>query len=159
MAGTSHFEYSANERGMRVMCSARMDTDFIYEAYRLGAGAVLYSGCHPQDCHYITGQQVGAKRAERLQKIFDKMGMSPGRFRIEWISAAEGQKYASVIDEMQKTIDDIGVDKLMEEIETLRPQMEKRARRMYQVPDVTQAADYADKLARAMTIETVRDEK
>ena len=60
LAGTSHFEYSSNERGIRVMCSARMDTDFIYEAFRLGAGAVLYSGCHPQDCHYITGQLVGA---------------------------------------------------------------------------------------------------
>jgi len=159
MAGTSHFEYSANERGMRVMCSARMDTDFIYEAYRLGAGAVLYSGCHPQDCHYITGQQVGANRAERLQKIFNKMGMSTGRFRIEWISAAEGQKYASVIDEMQQTIDDIGKDKLIEEIETLRPQMEKRARRMYEAPDVTKASDYSEKLALAMTVETVRDEK
>ena len=68
LAGTSHFEYSANERGLRVMCSARMDTDFIYEAYRLGAGAVLYSGCHPQDCHYITGQRVGATRAERLHE-------------------------------------------------------------------------------------------
>ena len=159
MAGTSHFEYSANERGLRVMCSARMDTDFIYEAFRLGAGAVLYSGCHPQDCHYITGQQVGARRADRLQKIFDKLGMSPGRFRIAWISAAEGQKYANVIDEMQQVIDDIGKEKLLKEIETLRPEMEKRARRMYQVPDVTQASDYADKLALAMMIETVQDEK
>jgi heterodisulfide reductase subunit A len=159
MAGTSHFEYSSNERGMRVMCSARMDTDFIYEAFRLGAGAVLYSGCHPQDCHYITGQQVGATRAQRLQKIFDKMGMSPGRFRIAWISAAEGQKYANVIDEMQQMINDIGKEKLLNEIETLRPQMEKRARRMYEVPDVTQASDYSEKLAIAMTVEMEKDGK
>ena len=159
LAGSSHFEYSANERGMRVMCSARMDTDFIYEAYRLGAGAVMYSGCHPQDCHYITGQLVGAARAERLQKIFNKMGMTPGRFRIEWISAAEGEKYARVINEMQQTIDDMGKKKLLEEIETLRPQMEKRARRMYDAPDVTKASDYSEKLALAMTVETVHDEK
>jgi len=159
MAGSSHFEYSSNERGMRVMCSARMDTDFIYEAYRLGAGAVLYSGCHPQDCHYITGQRVGARRAQRLQKIFDKMGMTPGRFRIEWISAAEGEKYARVINEMQQAITDIGSEKLMKEIETLRPQMEKRARRMYEVPDVTQASDYSDKLAIAMSVEVIQDEK
>ena len=159
MAGTSHFEYSANERGMRVMCSARMDTDFIYEAFRLGAGAVLYSGCHSQDCHYITGQQVGAKRADRLQKIFDKMGMSPGRFRIEWISAAEGEKYARVIDEMQQTIDDIGREKLVKEIETLKPQMEKRARRMYEVPNVTNASDYSEKLSIAMAAETAKNEE
>ena len=159
LAGTSHFEYSANERGIRVMCSARMDTDFIYEAYRLGAGAVLYSGCHPQDCHYITGQLVGASRAERLQKTFDKMGMSPGRFRIEWISAAEGQKYARVINEMQKTIDEIGKEKLLAEIESMKPEMEKRARRMYEVPDVTDASDYSDTMKIAMTVEAVQDGK
>jgi heterodisulfide reductase subunit A2 len=159
MAGTSHFEYSANERGIRVMCSARMDTDFIYEAFRLGAGAVLYSGCHPQDCHYITGQVVGAKRAERLKKIFDKLGMSPGRFRIEWISAAEGQKYANVIDEMQQTIDDLDPKKLLEEIETLRPDMEKRARRMYEVPGVNESTDYSREMATAIKKEVAQDEK
>jgi len=159
LAGTSHFEYSANERGIRVMCSARMDTDFIYEAYRLGAGAVLYSGCHPQDCHYITGQLVGASRAKRLGKIFDKMGMSPGRFRVEWISAAEGEKYARVINEMQDVIEGIGKEKLQKEIEELRPQMEKRARRMYEVPDVPSASDYSDKMVLAMTVEAVNDGK
>ena len=82
----------------------------------LGAGAVLYSGCHPQDCHYITGQIVGATRAERLTKTFEKMGMTPGRFRVEWISAAEGDKYARVINEMQKTIDDTRQEKLKEKL-------------------------------------------
>ena len=157
LAGTSHFDYSANERGMRVMCSARMDSDFVYEAFRLGAGAVLYSGCHPQDCHYITGQRVGATRAERLQKIFDKMGMSPGRFRIEWISAAEGDKYSRVINEMQQAITDLGKDKLHEEIERMKPDMEKRARRMYEAPQVNEASDYSDKLSIAMTITEVTD--
>jgi len=157
LAGTSHFEYSANERGIRVMCSARMDNDFIYEAFRLGAGAVLYSGCHPQDCHYITGQIVGAKRAERLQKIFDKMEMSPGRFRIEWISAAEGQKYANVINDMQKTIDEIGKEKLLAEIDRLKPEMEKRARRMYEVPNVNNASDYSDQMVQAITVKEAED--
>jgi len=151
LAGTSHFEYSINERGMRVMCAARMDTDFIYEAFRLGAGAVLFSGCHPQDCHYITGQPVGAKRAERLLKRFNKMGMTPGRFRIEWISAAEGDKYARVINEIQETLDSIPKEKLLEEIEELRPQMEKRARRMREAPQVDEALEFSDRLKEAMT--------
>ena len=125
------------------MCSARMDSDFIYEAFRLGAGAVLYSGCHPQDCHYITGQIVGANRAERLIKTFEKMGMSPGRFRVEWISAAEGDKYARVINDLQKVIDNIPVDQLKTEIETLRPQMEQRARRMREAPKVNEAIDFS----------------
>jgi heterodisulfide reductase subunit A len=159
LAGTSHFEYSANERGIRVMCSARMDPDFIYEAFRLGAGAVLYSGCHPQDCHYITGQLVGASRAERLQKTFEKMGMSPGRFRVEWISAAEGDKYARVVNEMQKAINDLGADKLKQEIDTLKPEMEKRARRMYDVPGVAMASSFSDTMALAMTAKEVSDGK
>jgi coenzyme F420-reducing hydrogenase delta subunit len=134
-----------------------MDNDFIYEAFRLGAGAVLYSGCHPQDCHYITGQVVGAKRAERLQKIFNKMEMTPGRFRIEWISAAEGQKYANVINDMQKTIDEIGKEKLLEEIERLKPEMEKRARRMYEVPNMNNASEYSDKMVQAITVKEAED--
>src|SRR5512139_1729251 len=125
LAGTSHFAYTANERGLRVMCSARMDTDLIHEAFRLGAGAVLYSGCHQQDCHYITGQRVGASRAARMEKRFDKLGMTPGRFRIEWISAAQGDKYARVLNEMQAVLDAIPKAKLLEEIEILRPEFSK----------------------------------
>lgn len=102
-----------------------MDADLIYEAYRLGAGAVLYSGCHPQDCHYITGQITGAKRAARLEKMFERLGMSPGRFRTEWISAAEGEKYARVINEMQAALDAIPEEDLKAEIERLKPEMEK----------------------------------
>ncbi len=150
LAGVSHFEYSANERGIRVMCSARMDADFIYEAFRLGAGAVLYSGCHPQDCHYITGQRVGATRAERLLNAFEKMGMTPGRFRVEWISAAEGDKYARVINEMQALLDSIPREQLLAEIERLRPEMEKRARRMREVPQVEDALAYAEAMQKAM---------
>ncbi len=144
LAGTSHFEYSANERGIKVMCSARMDSDFIYEAYRLGAGAVLFSGCHQQDCHYITGQLVGAKRAARLQGMFERMGMSPGRFRVEWISAAEGDKYARVINEMQASLDELGPEKLHDEIERMRPEMAKRITKLPNIPHVQQAFNRAD---------------
>jgi heterodisulfide reductase subunit A len=150
LAGTSHFEYSTNERGMRVMCSARLDSDFIYEAFRLGAGAVLFSGCHTQDCHYITGQPVGERRAERLLKQFKRMGMTSGRFRIEWISAAEGDKYAQVVNEMQELLDSIPKEELLKEIEELRPKMEKRARRMREAPQVEEALEFADRLTMVM---------
>jgi heterodisulfide reductase subunit A len=155
MAGTSHFEYAANERGLRVMCSARMDTDFIYEAFRLGAGAVLFSGCHPQDCHYITGQPIGERRAERLLRAFEKMGMTPGRFRIEWISAAEGDQYAKVVNEMQQVLDSIPIEKLMEEIEGMRPDMERRARRMREVPLVVEALEYGDAVGAVIVSQAV----
>ncbi len=149
LAGVSHFEYTANERGLRVMCSARMDADFIYEAFRLGAGAVLYSGCHPQDCHYITGQRVGAARAERLMSAFERMGMTPGRFRVEWISAAEGDKYARVLNEMQRVLDAMPREALLAEIERLRPEMERRARRMREVPEVDAALALSEQLRTA----------
>jgi len=153
MAGTSHFDYSSNERGLRVMCSARLDSDFIYEAFRLGAGAILFSGCHPQDCHYITGQPVGATRADRLAKTFERMGMTPDRFRIKWISAAEGDRYADTINEMQEALDAIPKEELLAEIEDLRPQMEKRARRMREVPQVDEALEYAEEIKDAMALE------
>ena len=141
------------------MCSARMDADFIYEAFRLGAGAVLFSGCHPQDCHYITGQPVGARRAERMLRAFKKQGMAPGRFRIEWISAAEGDKYARVVNEMQATLDSIPEEELLEEIERMRPTMQKRARRMREAPLVEEALAYSQQLEEAMLAATVPAEQ
>jgi len=132
-----------------------MDNDFIYVAFRLGAGAVLYSGCHQQDCHYITGQQVGATRADRLMKLFNKLEMTPGRFRVEWISAAEGDKYARVINEMQQVVDDMPHDKLIKEIERLKPEMEKRSRRMYEVPEIDKAVIYSDEMVKAITAKEV----
>ena len=133
------------------MCSARMDSDFIYEAFRLGAGAVLYSGCHPQDCHYITGQQIGAKRAERLKKMFGRMEMTEGRFRVEWISAAEGDKYARVLNEMQAVLDNMPGDELKTEIDRLKPEMEKRLKTFPSVPGVQEAMEYTDQLVKAIT--------
>ena len=140
-AGTSHFEYPASSRGIRVMCSARMDQDFVYEAFRLGAGSVLVSGCHPQDCHYMTGQQVAAKRFEKLAGRLEKMGISPQRFRVEWISAAEGAKYQRVITEMDETLKSLDPQALKEENEHVRPQLEKRLRRLPEIPDVAKALE------------------
>jgi heterodisulfide reductase subunit A len=99
---------------------------------------------------------VGATRADRLQKIFEKLEMTPGRFRIEWISAAEGDKYAHVINEMQDVIDSIPHDQLMQEIERLRPEMEKRARRMYETPGVAKAAEYSDEMTRIIISKEVK---
>jgi len=78
------------------------------------------------------------------------MDMTPGRFRIEWISAAEGDKYARVVNEMQAVLDSIPREKLLGEIERLRPQMEKRARRMKEAPQVEEALEFADRLTAAM---------
>jgi hypothetical protein len=104
---------------------------------------VLVSGCHPQDCHYITGQRVGADRFERLTKRLTDMGISPQRFRVEWISAAEGAKYAQVIKEMDQTLKSLDPKALKEEIERVRPELEKRLRRLPEIPDVAKALEMA----------------
>lgn len=140
-AGTSHFEYPASQRGLRVMCSARMDQDFIYEAFRLGAGVVLVSGCHPQDCHYISGQRVAEDRFGKLAKRLADMGISPQRFRVEWISAAEGNKYAQVIREMDETLRSLDPTALKEENERVRPELERRLRRLPEIPFVAKALE------------------
>lgn len=145
-AGTSHFEYPASSRGIRVMCSAREAAHFVFEAFRLGAGMVLVSGCHPQDCHYMTGQQVAAKRFERLAKQLEKMGLSPQRFRVEWISAAEGAKYAQVIREMDETLHSFTLEEIKEENERIRPALERRLRRLPEIPQVAEALELAEKV-------------
>ena len=137
-AGTSHFEYPADSRGVRVMCTARMDQDFVFEAFRRGAGMVLLSGCHPQDCHYITGQQVAAKRFARLPRTLERMGINPERLRIEWISAAEGEKYARVITEMSEKLASFDKDELRAENEKARPALVKRLRRWKTVPGMAE---------------------
>ncbi|MGQ9731441.1 MAG: hydrogenase iron-sulfur subunit [Candidatus Zipacnadales bacterium] len=137
-AGTGHFQYPPTSRGIRVMCSARMDADFVFEAFRCGAGMVLVSGCHPQDCHYITGQHHAAKRFERLAQQLAAMGISPQRFRVEWISAAEGQKYAQVITEMDATLRSFDPETIRQENEAARPQLDRRLRKWPEVPGVAE---------------------
>jgi heterodisulfide reductase subunit A len=135
-AGTSHFEYPADSRGIRVMCSARMDADLILEAFRRGAGMVLYSGCHPQDCHYITGQRVGAARAARLPRTLERMGIDPERFRVEWISAAEGEKYARVIGEMSEKLRAYDKDALLDQNAKAEPAIARRLARWKSNPQM-----------------------
>jgi heterodisulfide reductase subunit A2 len=137
-AGTSHFAYPATSRGLRVMCSARMDQDFILEAFRRGAGMVLVSGCHPQDCHYITGQRVAAKRFDRVPRVLERMGIDPERFRVEWISAAEGEKYARVITEMDKKLASLDKAQLRAQTARAKPEIAKRLTRWKAVPQMAE---------------------
>ncbi|MCK4471831.1 MAG: hydrogenase iron-sulfur subunit, partial [Anaerolineae bacterium] len=108
-------------------------------AFYMGAGMVLASGCHPQDCHYITGQQHAAKRFARIPRRLERMGISPERFRVEWISAAEGAKYAQVIKEADETLHALGAERIREENERARPKLERLLRRWPEVPGVAEA--------------------
>jgi heterodisulfide reductase subunit A len=124
-AGVNHLQYPASSRGVRVMCAGRVKRDFVFEAFRRGAGMVLVSGCHPQDCHYLTGQHHAERRMSSLPERLEKMGISTERFRVEWISAAEGGKYAHVITEMDQTLKRLGRDRIKEENERALSELEK----------------------------------
>jgi heterodisulfide reductase subunit A len=125
-AGINHLDYPPTSRGIRVMCSGRVKRDFVLEAFRRGAGMVMVSGCHAQDCHYLNAQSHAEKRLMPLSKTLERMGISPERFRLEWISAAEGAKYAQVITEMDQTLKKIGQKRIREENARAHPALEKR---------------------------------
>jgi len=126
LAGTSRFEYPPNLRAIRVMCSGRVDRDFVLEAFRRGAGMVLVAACHlPYDCHYISGNAKMKVRMEALAGIFEKLGLSPDRFRIEYVSAAEGVKFAGLIKEMTEQMKTLGKERIKAENDKLRPTLDR----------------------------------
>jgi len=130
LAGTSRFEYPPVIRPIRVMCSGRVDRDFILEALRLGAGMVLVGACHlPYDCHYISGNWKMKARMDALAPMLHKLGLSPERFRVEYVSAAEGVKFAEVIREMTEQMHALGKDKIKAENQKLRPVLENMLKR------------------------------
>jgi len=106
LAGVSRFQYPTNVRIIRVMCSGRVDPVFIIKAFRKGADGVIVAGCHPNDCHYISGNRKAALRAEFLQEFLDTLGIEPERFRLEWIAGSEGEKFAKTV---RKMVDEIRV--------------------------------------------------
>ncbi|MCW4055051.1 MAG: hydrogenase iron-sulfur subunit [Candidatus Bathyarchaeota archaeon] len=125
LAGTSRFEYPPSIRAIRVMCSGRVDRDFILEAFRLGAGMVLIGACHlPYDCHYISGNYKMKARTDALKGMLTKLGISPERFRVEYVSAAEGVHYAELIREMDEQRKALGKEKIQAENAKLRPIIE-----------------------------------
>ncbi len=133
LAGTSRFEYPSTIRPIRVMCSGRVDRDFVLEALRLGAGIVLVGACHlPYDCHYISGNWKMKARMDALAPMLHKLGLSPERFRVEYVSAAEGVKFAEIVREMTEQMHALGKDRIKAENEKLRPILENMLKRKEQ---------------------------
>lgn len=108
LAGTSRCKYSPNLRIIRVMCSGRVDPQFVLKAFAQGADGVLVAGCHPGDCHYIEGNHKTMGRIPILTKMLEQMGIEKERFRLEWISASEGDRVAEVANKMTEEIRKLG---------------------------------------------------
>jgi F420-non-reducing hydrogenase iron-sulfur subunit len=107
LAGISRIQYPPNVRIIRMMCSGRIEPNFILRALELGADGVLVTGCHPGDCHYISGNLEAERRVRKTWEILKILGIDEIRLRLEWISASEGQKFAEVINDFTSQIKNV----------------------------------------------------
>jgi F420-non-reducing hydrogenase iron-sulfur subunit len=108
LAGISRMQYAKNVRVIRLMCSGRVDPQFVLAAFRDGADGVLIGGCHPGDCHYQEGNYNALRRFELLRLTLRGFGIEDERLRLEWISAAEGDKVQRVCNEMAEQVRALG---------------------------------------------------
>jgi F420-non-reducing hydrogenase iron-sulfur subunit len=108
LAGTSRIQYPTNIRVIRVMCSGMVHPNMVIEALTKGADGVLMLGCHIGDCHYLEGNLKAQSRKEAIELLLDDMGVERDRFRMEWVSASEGPRFAQVIKEMTEQIKRLG---------------------------------------------------
>jgi len=108
LAGVSRRQYPSNLIPVTVNCSGRIDANFIMEAFKDGADGVLISGCHPGDCHYTSGNYKTWRRVALVKHVLKQFGLNPDRVRLEWISATEGDKFASVVEDFTNEIRELG---------------------------------------------------
>jgi F420-non-reducing hydrogenase iron-sulfur subunit len=114
LAGTARMKYPPNLRVIRVMCSGRVDPNFILEALARGADGVLVLGCHPGDCHYSEGNYKCQRRIPLTRKLAEQMGIDPRRIQLEWVSASEGARFTQVVTEFTERVRALGPLQLAE---------------------------------------------
>jgi F420-non-reducing hydrogenase iron-sulfur subunit len=108
IAGSKRLQVPSNIKLVRVMCSGRVDPDFVLEAFRNGADGVMILGCHPNDCHYIEGNYNALKRYNMLKPLLDQFNIEQDRLYLDWVSASEGEKFARVTKEVNERITRLG---------------------------------------------------
>ncbi len=111
-AGGQKLQYPSNVKLVRVMCSGRVDPQFILDALRSGADGVLVLGCHPGDCHYRNGNDKTMKRMALLDRMLPQFNIDPARVRLDWVSAGESDRFKEVANAMTETIKKLGPLKL-----------------------------------------------
>jgi coenzyme F420-reducing hydrogenase delta subunit len=108
LAGISRYQIKPHFRVIRTMCSARVDPEWIMQAFKLGADGVMVAGCHPGDCHYIGGNYRTRRRIALLRVLLSQFGLKPERLQLAWISAGEAEKFASTINAFIERIIQLG---------------------------------------------------
>lgn len=112
LAGINRNQYPPNIRMIRVMCSGTIDPLYVVKAFKEGADGVFIGGCHPGDCHYQNGNYKTQRRIILLKRAISEMGLDPRRIRLEWVSAAEGHRFAKVVTEFTEEIRKLGPNPL-----------------------------------------------
>ena len=108
LAGVSRFQYPPNIRVIRVPCSGRVNPAFILKALQDGADGVLVSGCHPGDCHYISGNLVARRKFAMVKSLLEFVGVDPERVQFSWVSASEGNLFASLVEKVTAAVQKVG---------------------------------------------------
>jgi coenzyme F420-reducing hydrogenase delta subunit len=116
LAGTSRLIYPPNVRLIRMMCTGMVDPKYVIKALLEGADAVLISGCHPGDCHYINGNFKARRRVKLLKEILPRFGLDERRLKLTWIGASEGVDFAATIREMVTEIKELGPNEVREKM-------------------------------------------
>lgn len=117
LAGVSRFSYPTNIRIIRVMCSGRIDPIFILTALERGLDGVLVAGCHPGDCHYLSGNYQAKYKVRFVKKVLKKIGFETKRVRLEWVSASEGRRFADLVTEFTEELKSLGPSPVKESVE------------------------------------------
>ncbi|MBU0479027.1 hydrogenase iron-sulfur subunit [bacterium] len=113
LAGISRLQYPPNVRIIRVPCSGRMNPLYIIRSLQRGVDGVLVSGCHPGDCHYLTGNYHARRKFAIINSLLQYVGIEPGRIHFSWVSASEGGKFAEVIKQVTEDVKKLGPAKKM----------------------------------------------
>jgi F420-non-reducing hydrogenase iron-sulfur subunit len=108
LAGGARIQYPTDIRAIRVMCTGRVDPLFIMRAFQDGADGVLISGCHFGDCHYLEGNFKCAKRMFLVKNVLKNIGLDDNRIRMTFVSASEGAKWGGVMEDVVKTVKELG---------------------------------------------------
>ncbi|MBF0314455.1 MAG: hydrogenase iron-sulfur subunit [Oligoflexia bacterium] len=108
LAGTSRMQYSPYVKIIKLPCTGRIDVQFIVKAFEEGADGVIVSGCHPGDCHYTSGNYYARRRFEMFHELMSFVGVDMRRIQFAWVSAAEGRKWAELVNEVSKRVEELG---------------------------------------------------
>ena len=116
LSGTNRLNYPTNVKIIRVPCSCRVNPMFILRAFQKGADGVILCGCHPGDCHYTSGNYFTRRRITLLYSMLDFLGIERDRTRLEWVSAAEGAKFAAIMQQFTEDVKALGPNRRLEDL-------------------------------------------